>query len=136
MTSAYEISADVARLQVDRVHRWISEESYWGLGRGLDTMVRAVGASVCAGAYAPDGTQVAFARVVTDRATFGWLCDVFVEEAHRGHGLGKDVVRAVLDHPDMADVRQIILATADAHGLYRAFGFDDLPPDRYLRLQR
>jgi GNAT superfamily N-acetyltransferase len=90
------------------------------------------------GIYAPDGDLVGMARAVTDRATFAWVSDVFVLEPHRGRGLGRWVVSALLGHPDVAGLRWTMLATADAHGLYRSFGFAELDtPERFMgRAQR
>jgi N-acetylglutamate synthase-like GNAT family acetyltransferase len=132
----YEISDDPSRLDIDAIHRWISEDSYWALGRSRETMERAISNSLCVGAFAPDGGQAAFARVITDRATFAYLCDVFVFPGHRGRGLGKLIVKAAIGHPALADVRNVLLATADAHGLYRAYGFDDVEQDRWMALRK
>lgn len=132
----YEISDDRGRIDAAAVHRWISQDSYWALGRSRQTMDAAIANSLCLGAYTPTGEQAAFARIITDRATFAYLCDVFVFPDHRGHGLGKRIVRAALEHAAIADVRSVLLATQDAHGLYRPFGFDDVPPDTWMRLSR
>jgi GNAT superfamily N-acetyltransferase len=89
--------------------------------------------SVVAGLFAADGRQVGFARAVTDRATFAWIADVFVLESERGNGLGRFVVETLLAHPDLQGLRRLMLATADAHDLYRSYGFADLSdPSRYL----
>lgn len=132
--SGYEISADPARLDVDAVHEWLAIESYWAVGRSREVTDRAIANSVCVGAYAPDGSQAGFARVVTDRATFAWLCDVFVFEAHRGHGLARAMVRAAAELPELATVRQWLLATADGHGVYEPLGFGALlEPGRWMQ---
>ncbi len=124
MTGAVEISTDRSRLDVDRVHRWLSEEAYWALGRPQALTERAIAHSVCFGAYrAHDGAQVGFARVVTDHALFALLADVFVATEARGAGVGKALVAAVVAHPQLRDLRRMVLATDDAHGLYAAFGF-------------
>lgn len=88
------------------------------------------------GAYAPDGTQVAYARAVTDYSTFAWLCDVYVDEAHRGLGIGKEMVRRMLGHPDLQTLRRWCLATRDAQEVYKAVGFEDVPDGRFLMLRR
>lgn len=129
----YEISADKARLDFSAIHRWLSEESYWAKGRPREVQERAIAGSVCVGAYAPDGAQAAFARVVTDGATFAWLCDVFVFPDHRGRGLGRAVVRAALEH---VDVRRWVLATDDAHGVYAPLGFAPVDPERWMEMRR
>jgi GNAT superfamily N-acetyltransferase len=129
--AAYEISGedgvvisdDRNRLNLDRAFAWISGESYWAQGIPAETFARSVAHSLAAGAYAPDGRMLGFARVVTDRATFAWLCDVWVDEASRGHGLGKRLVAYLSGHPDLQGLRRWMLATKDAHGLYEGFGF-------------
>ena len=126
-----EISTDKQRLDIDSIHRFLSESAYWAIGRPREVVQRAVDNSLCFGAY-HDGRLVGFARVVTDYATFGWLADVFVVEAHRGQGVGKALVQAVEDHPDLQGVR-LLLATKDAHKLYAQYGFEPVPPDRYMQ---
>ncbi len=122
----YEVSDDPQRFDLARAHRWISTQSYWAEGIPFGTFARSVANSLAIGVYAADGTMAAMARVVTDRATFGWVCDVFVDEAHRGAGLGKRIMAFIEAHPDLQGLRRMHLATRDAHGLYRQFGFTDL----------
>ena len=121
----YTISTDRSRLDVDLVHRFLSEEAYWAKGRTREQVERSIENSVCYGAYAGD-EQVGFARAVTDKATFAWLADVFVLPEHRGAGIGRKLVEAALADPDLADVYRWFLGTADAHGLYRRYGFEGL----------
>lgn len=131
----YTISTDPARLDLAAIHRFLSEESYWARHIPLATVARAIANSLCFGVYAPDGGLAGFARVVTDRATFAWLCDVFVLLAHRGQGLGKQLVAAVLAHPELQGLRRHLLATLDAHGLYAQHGYTPLRyPERWLEL--
>lgn len=130
----YEISADKTRLDVPAVHRWLSEESYWAKGRPRDVQEAAIANSLCVGAYAPGGAQAGFARVVTDGATFAWLCDVFVFPEHRGHGLARRLVQAAID--EAPAVRRWLLATADAHGVYAPFGFAPLDAARWMEMRR
>ncbi len=125
-----EISTDPNRLDVDVIHRFLSESAYWAIGRPREVVRRAIDNSLCFGAYA-EGRQVGFARVVTDHATFGWLADVFVLEAYRGQGVGKALVQAVLEQPELQNIR-LLLATKDAHGLYAQYGFEPVAPDRYM----
>jgi N-acetylglutamate synthase-like GNAT family acetyltransferase len=120
---SYELSDDPARFDVARAHGWIGGQSYWAEGIPLATFAKACANSLVVGAYAPDGTMAAMARVVTDRATFGWVCDVFVDDAHRGAGLGKQLMAYLKAHPDLQGLRRLHLATRDAHGLYAQFGF-------------
>jgi GNAT superfamily N-acetyltransferase len=132
----YEISTDRARLDLDTVHRYLSEEAYWSPGVAREVVERAVANSLCFGLYAPDGAQAGFARAVTDRAIFAYLGDVFVLAPHRGRGLGVWLVETVLAHPDLQGLRRIELATADAHGLYERFGFAPLRDvERFLTLE-
>ncbi|MEA2440828.1 MAG: hypothetical protein QOH76_2252 [Thermoleophilaceae bacterium] len=126
MPSEYTISTDRGSLDVDRIHRFLSTEAYWSPGVAREVVERSIENSVCFGVYSPDGEQVGFARVVTDRATFGWIADVYIESAHRGHGLGKRLVAEILEHPELQGLRRWMLGTADAHELYRRFGFDGL----------
>ena len=121
--SAYEISTDRSRLDRALIHRFLCEESYWARGRDRETIERSIEESaLCFGVYR-DGRQVGYARVVTDRCTFGWLADVFVVREERGRGVGKRLIEAVLEHPDLKEVPRWLLGTADAHSLYERYGF-------------
>lgn len=129
----YTISTDPSRLDLDLIRRWLDEESYWARGRTRETVELAVAHSLNFGAYADSGEMVGGARVVTDFATFAWLCDVFVVRIHRGTGLGKALVEAATQHPRLTKIKRFALATADAHGLYRQYGFNDLDhPERWM----
>jgi GNAT superfamily N-acetyltransferase len=132
----FEVSDDPRRLDLAVVHRFISRESYWAEGISEGLLARAIAHSLCFGLYRQE-RQVGFARVVTDRATYGYLCDVFVDRAERGQGLGKWLVACVLEHPDLQGLRRIALMTRDAHDLYRPFGFRAMPEaTRYLEIHR
>lgn len=133
----YTVSDDPARIDRDRVWRWLHDESYWAKGRPREVFDRALDNSLVVGAYqADDGTQAGFLRVVTDRATFAWICDVFVFAEHRGRGVAKLMVEAALHHPDVEGLRRVMLATHDAHDLYRQAGFTDLShPERWMQLE-
>ncbi|MDD5263800.1 MAG: GNAT family N-acetyltransferase [Candidatus Bipolaricaulis sp.] len=115
------ISTDKARLDVELIHDFLSRSSYWAQGRPIDQVRTSIRNSLCFGIYDRQA-QVGFARVVTDDATFAWLCDVFVVESHRGRGLGKQLIQAVVEHPTLRDLRLMILATRDAQGLYSEYG--------------
>ena len=129
----YTISDDPARLDLDVVHRYLSTVSYWAQGLPRGVFERSVAGSLCFGLYEKEGQQAGFARVVTDRATFAWLADVFVLPAHRGRGLSKRLMAAILAHPELQRLRRFMLATWDAHGLYRQFGFEaPARPDRLM----
>ncbi|MFI5690369.1 GNAT family N-acetyltransferase [Kribbella sp. NPDC051586] len=122
----FEADDDAARIDVDVVHGFLNT-SYWAPGIPREVVQRSIEGSLNLGVYDADGAMVAFARMVTDRATFAWLADVFVLESHRGHGLGRFVVSTLLEHPDLKGVRRFMLGTADAHELYRSYGFAELP---------
>ena len=126
-----ELDDDPARLDVARVHGWLAS-SYWTPGIARAAVERQIAGSHCLGAYA-DGRQVGFARTITDRASFAFVADVWVDEGARGQGIGRRMVGWFLDHPDYATVRRFALVTADAHGVYEALGFHaPLRPERYM----
>lgn len=136
--AGYTLSDDPARLDLDTIHGYLSRESYWAAHIPREIVARSLQNSLCIGIYAPSGAQVGLGRVVTDYATYAWLCDVFVLEAHRGHGLGKALMQTVVSHPRLNGLRRFALATRDAHGLYAQFGFTPLAdPTRHMekRLQ-
>ena len=125
------VSTDDALLDVDRIHRWLSEDAYWSLGRSRETVERSLRHSVNVGAY--DGHQVGFLRIVTDRATYAWVCDVYVDPAARGRGVGKLLMAEADRLLGEYGVRRAMLATADAHGLYAQYGFVPLAdPGRWM----
>jgi GNAT superfamily N-acetyltransferase len=131
----YEISTDPARQDLDRVHAWLAHDAYWSLGRRRDVVERSAANSTMYGVFHPDRGQVAVARAVTDHATFAWLCDVYVDPASRGVGLGTWLVGAVRDHLRESGVTRILLATRDAHGVYARLGFAPLAaPDQWMEL--
>ena len=126
------ISTDDSLLDLDLVHRWLSEDAYWSLGRSRETVEVSLRHSVNVGAYDGDG-QVGFLRIVTDRATFAWVCDVYVDPAARGREVGKLLMAEADRLMGEYGVRRAILATADAHGLYAQFGFTPLAdPGRWM----
>jgi GNAT superfamily N-acetyltransferase len=130
-----EISTDPTRIDLDVVYGFLST-SYWAQKRTRQVVERSIANSIPFGADSA-GRQVAFARVVTDRAVFAYLADVFVVREFRGRGISKALMRAILAHPDLAGVTMILLRTRDAHGLYAQFGFETLPdPDETMALRR
>ena len=132
--NTYDISSDPSRLQLDAIHAYLTR-SYWSPGIPRDVVVRAIANSMCFGLYQGE-SQVGFARVVTDKASFAYLADVYVLEAHRGQGLSKRLGGEILAHPDLQGLRRFLLATADAHGLYAQFGFNALArPQNMMELR-
>lgn len=127
-----EITNDRARMDVDAIHRFLSEESYWARGIPRTLVERSVASSLCFGAF-DGGKQVGFARMITDFATFGYLADVFVLASHRGRGIAKQIMHAVMTHPELQTLRRWHLVTRDAHSLYAQFGFAPLDvPERHM----
>jgi GNAT superfamily N-acetyltransferase len=121
----YLMSTDPDRVDLDRVHAWLADESYWAAGRERVIVERSIAGSRPYSVFA-GGRQVAFARVVTDGATFGWICDVFVDVEHRGHGLGSWLVDSIVTDFKAIGVQRLVLATRDAHEVYRRSGFAPL----------
>jgi GNAT superfamily N-acetyltransferase len=131
----YSITTDPDRLDIDAIHEYLSR-SFWAEGIPKDTVARSVANSLCFGLL-DGGRQVGLARVVTDRATYAYLCDVYVLESHRGLGLGKWLIETVMAHPDLQGLRRFQLVTRDAHGLYSRHGFDaPLHPERHMEIFR
>lgn len=131
----FEITSDVSRMDTVAIHAFLSQ-TYWSPGIPLALVQRAIANSVCFGVLL-DGAQVGFARVVTDKATFAYLADVYVLEEHRGQGLSRRIMEHVVAHPDLQGLRRMLLATRDAHGLYAQYGFKPLAaPDRMMELHR
>jgi len=134
MQSTYNISTDKARLNLDFIHEYLSSKAYWCLNIPYETVRRSVENSLCFGVYCGDG-QIGFARVISDYATIAYLGDVFIIEEHRGKGLSKMLIQAIMDHPDLQGLRRWILLTRDAHGLYQQFGWEPLAnPERYMEI--
>jgi GNAT superfamily N-acetyltransferase len=128
----YTISTDNKRLDIRRIHDFVSNQSYWAKGRAIETVQRALDNSLNFGLY-KDNQLIGFARVVTDYATFAWIADVFVLSEHRGQGLSKWMMEVILSHPELQGFRRWVLATRDAHGLYARFGFIPLHrPERWM----
>jgi N-acetylglutamate synthase-like GNAT family acetyltransferase len=132
----YEITTDTHRLNVEVIHNFLAEESYWSPGIPRAIVERAMQNSLCFGVY-HRAAQVGFARVVTDKSTFALLADLFILSAHRGKGLSKWLMRCVVGHEDLQGLRRLLLLTSDAHGLYRQFGFKELGnPSRFMEVLR
>ncbi len=126
------VSDDADRLDVAMISRFLADESYWAEGRPRDLVERSIANSLNLGLY-EDDRQLGFARVVTDRATFAWICDVLILSEARGKGLGTWLMECVIDHPNLRGLRRFMLATRDAHEVYRRVGFTELPePSRIM----
>ncbi|MFT4255858.1 MAG: GNAT family N-acetyltransferase [Pseudoxanthomonas sp.] len=135
--SELRISTDRAELDVALIHRFLSIEAYWSHGIPKETVERAIAGSLCFGGYLEGAGQIAFARVISDFATFGYLADVFVLPQHRGRGYSKQLVAAIMAHPQLQGLRRFMLATFDAHGLYAQYGFAaPTRPDRLMEISR
>ena len=131
----YTISTNKAQLNVPFIHAFLTR-SYWAQGIPMQTVQKAVEGSLCFGVYYREA-QVGFARVITDSATFAYLADVFVIEEHRGKGLSKMLLQEVIDHPQLQGLRRILLATRDAHNLYKQFHFQPLPnPEAWMQIHQ
>ena len=132
----YSISTDKELLDIVVIHQYLSLESYWAKNIPLEVVKRSVEHSLCFGVY-HHSTQIGFARVITDKATFAYLADVFILPQHRGKGLSKWLVTTIHAHPDLQGLRRWILGTKDAHGLYAQFGWQPLPEEivpRFMQL--
>jgi GNAT superfamily N-acetyltransferase len=136
LLAGYEISNDPARLDGELIHRWLSRDAYWAMGRSREKQDQAVASSLNFGLYrSASGAQVGYARVITDYATFGWLCDVYIDRAVRGLGLGTALVAEARDHLARYDLRRVLLATSDAQAVYAKVGFAPLAkPEKWMAL--
>ncbi len=133
------ISADKTKIDIDVVYNYLAKESYWAKHIPLETVKRSIENSFCFGMYKKETgstfTQIGFARVITDKATFGYLADVFIVTAYSGKGLGKWLIKEIMNHPELQGLRGWMLGTKDAHGLYEQFGFKRLQnSERIMRL--
>ena len=129
----FSISTDKQKLAVDKIHSFLSQ-SYWAENIPLDVVQRSINGSLCFGVYRQE-KQIGFARVITDEATFAYLCDVYIEEAYRGKGLAKWLMETILAYPTLQGLRRFMLATRDAHGLYKQVGFGELTfTDRWMQI--
>ncbi|HEX7687829.1 MAG TPA: GNAT family N-acetyltransferase [Burkholderiaceae bacterium] len=134
--NAYDIRTDPEAMDIAAIHDFLST-AYWSPGVPREVVARAVANSVCVGAFDAAGGQVGFARMVSDRATFAYLSDVYVLQAHRGHGLARRMVQALLAHPELQGLRRVMLATRDAHGLYAQLGWKPLAaPERFMEIHQ
>lgn len=126
----YRVSTDKTLLDIDKICEFLNK-SYWANDRPREVVEKSIGNSICFGVF-HDDKQVGFARAITDFATFYWICDVFIDETHRGRGLGKKLVQCIVEADELKDLKGA-LATMDAHGLYEQFGFQKDDGGRYMR---
>lgn len=134
LDKGYIISTDKTLIDFEKIHEYLDKESYWAKGIPADRVKRAIENSMCF-VICKQKELAAFARVVTDKATFAYICDVFVLEGHRRLGLSKWLMQTIVQHPELQGLRRWSLATADAHKLYEQFGFKPLSkPDRWMEM--
>lgn len=138
MISGYRISTQSEEMDIKIIHGYLSH-SYWAKNIPIDVVAKAIENSLCFGVFAEldngEEEQIAFARMITDKATFAYLSDVFVLEEHRGKGISKWLMQEIMDHPQLQGIRRMMLATADAHALYQKSGFKKLSsPDFFMEL--
>jgi len=132
----FTITTDQRRFDLEAIFDFLNREAYWSQGIPRPVLEKAIERSLCFGLL-EGKSQIGFARMVTDRATFAWLCDVYVIESYRGRGLGDWLIASVLEHPELQGLRRIVLATRDAHALYRKNGFETLPtPERWMAIAK
>jgi len=131
----YEISTDPARLNIELIHQYLSRDSYWAQQVPLEVVARSVANSLCFGVY-HHNEQVGLARIITDKATFAYLCDVFILPEHRGKGISKWLMKTMHSHPELQGLRRWLLGTKDAHGLYEQFGWTYLTPEQVPRFMQ
>ena len=128
----YSISTDKSKLNVNEIHNYLCNESYWAKGRSLENVIKSIENSICFGLYNSENKMIGFARVVTDHVVFAYLMDLFILKEHRGNGLGDKLIKHIIEEPEL-QVRLWFLATRSAHGLYKKYGFSGLDnPDRYM----
>jgi len=125
MIEGYRITHDLAEMDVDAIHAFISQ-SYWSKGIPKAILEKAINNSLCFGVFDSEQNQIGFARTITDLATYAYLADVYILDGHRGKGLSKWLMEEILSHPDLQGLRRVSLATLDAHGLYEKYGFTAL----------
>lgn len=133
-THPFTVDTDLARIDLDTVHRWLSTDAYWAMGRSRETVQRAAEGSLNFGAFDASGALCGYARVVTDRTTFAWLCDVYVDRAHRGRGVGHQLAQTIVDALAPMELGRVMLATADAHSVYQQVGFEPVAAPHELMI--
>ena len=130
-TQNYLYSSDKSKLDINYIHKYLSEESYWAKNIPLEIVKKSIDGSLCFGVYY-QGKQIGFARVITDYATFGYLADVFIDKDYRGKGLSKELMKFIMEQDVIKKLRRFMLATLDAHSLYSQFGFESQEGNKRL----
>ena len=131
----YLISTNPSLLNVTLIHQYLSEESYWAKNIPIEVVKKSIDNSLCFGLF-KNKEQIGFARLVTDKATFAYLADVFILEQHRGEGLSKWLIEVIQSHPELQGLRRWMLGTKDAHGLYEQFGWSEIPEEARKRFMQ
>jgi len=132
--NGFRITTEESKMDTKYIHEFLSTKSYWAEGIPIDTVEKSIRGSLCFGVFSNE-RQVGFARAITDKATFAWLADVFIDDRYRGQGLGKWLMEVIISHEDLQGLRRIMLGTKDAHGLYAQYGFIPLPyPERMMTI--
>jgi len=133
MNKKFYISTDTSKMNIDFIHHYLSNRSYWAKGRTLELVKKSMNNSLCFGVFTKSEAQIGFARIATDFVVFAWIMDVFVDENYRGQGIGRMLIESIIKHPELKDVNGIGLRTNDAHGLYAEFGFEEIPsPETWM----
>ncbi len=134
MINEYYIDMDKTKLDTDMIHSFLTQ-SYWAKNISMETVSDSIDNSICFGVYTSEGEQCGFARIITDSATFAYLADIFILDAHRGKGLSKELMKTILSYDKLQNLRRMMLRTEDAHSLYKKFGFKSLDDaDKFLKL--
>lgn len=134
-TKNFSISTDKNKLDINVIHDYLSNRSYWAIGRSLHTVKRSIENSICFGVYDSSDKQIGFARVLTDYAVFAYIMDVFIIEEYRKQGLSGKLMDTIMQHPDLQGLQRFMLATNDAHELYKKYGFiPTLIPDKIMEI--
>lgn len=126
MNNDFYISTDKDKMDINFIHEYLSNQSYWAKGRSLELIKKSIMNSMCFGVFTKDDIQIGFARIVTDYVVFAWMMDVFVAEKHKNQGVGKALIDYIVNHDELKEVNGIGLRTNDAHELYKRFGFENI----------
>lgn len=127
----YAVSTDPSRLDLRLIHKFLAQDAYWSRGIKFEVFLKSVENSLCFGLYHRE-TQIGFARIISDYATFAYLADVFVVEGYRRRGLGKWLIECIINYPALKGLRRWMLVTRDAHGLYQQFGFQEISQPEFF----